>query len=88
MALIVLMKLTQTVAFRREYEDLPKDPQLREEILKIRAKYPPIPLPKPKPKDSVYSIVSLVLIVVGCIIGLAHGLYKAGIAFALLAFGS
>ena len=88
MGLMMLLMTTLRVAFHREYEDLPRDPQLREEILKIRAKYPPIPPPKRKPKDSVYSIVSLVLIVVGCIVGLAHGLYKAGIAFALLAFGS
>ncbi|QND58912.1 hypothetical protein [Mesorhizobium huakuii] len=86
MALMVLTMLTQRVAFHREYEDLPRDPQLREEILKIRAKYPPVPQPKPKSSD--YSIVSLVLVVGGCIIGLTHGLYKAGIAFALLAFGS
>ena len=37
MALRMLLMLTRRVAFRREYEDLPRDPQLREEILKIRA---------------------------------------------------
>ncbi len=85
-ALMTLLTFTRRVAFHREYEDLPKDPQLREEILKIREKYPPIHHPSPK-KTTALSVVGSVLIVGGCIAGLAHGFYKTGVAFALLALG-
>jgi hypothetical protein len=83
--LLTLLNLTRVVTLHRKYDQLPKDPQLQEEILKARATYPPIPMPKPK--RAAYSILGLILIVGGCIAGLAHGVYKAAIAFALLALG-
>ncbi len=86
MALTMLLTLARKVAFHREYEDLARDPQLREEILKIRENYPPIHHPSPK-EIILLSIVGSVLVVGGCIAGLAHGFYKAGVAFALLALG-
>lgn len=86
MALLTLLMSTRRAVFHREYEDLPRDPRLREEILKIREKYPPIHQSNPK-KSTALSIVGSVLVVGGCIAGLAHGFYKAGVAFAMLALG-
>ncbi|MDG4895546.1 hypothetical protein P9272_18410 [Mesorhizobium sp. WSM4976] len=84
MALLMLLTLTRKAAYHREYEDLPRDPQLREEILRIRAKYPPIHLTKAK---KILGMVGIVIVIGCCLVGLAHGLYKAGIAFELLALG-
>ena len=82
-ALLLTLRLTRVASLRRMYRDLPEDPQLRAEILKVRAKYPPLPV---RPNNR-YSTFGLVLIVGAYIAGLLHGLYKVGVAFALLASG-
>ena len=78
--LMMLLRSTRMATLHRSYRDLPEDPQLRAEILKVRATYPPTP----RSKQSTGYAIGLILVVC-CVAGLVHGLYKAGIAFALLA---
>lgn len=84
-ALAAILGCMRTLKFRIQYDDLPLDPQLREEILEIRAKYPPIPTPKRA--NSWHAYFGIILIVGGCVVGLLHGLYKVGTAVMLLASG-
>lgn len=85
-ALAVILGGMRRLKFRIQYDDLPLDPQLREEILEIRAKYPPLPTPKTANRWQAY--LGYILIVGGCMAGLWHGLYKVGTAVMLLASGN
>ncbi|MDX8478731.1 hypothetical protein RFN28_09580 [Mesorhizobium sp. VK24D] len=85
LAFAVILAGMRRLKFRIQYDDLPLNPQLREEILKIRAKYPPIPTPKQA--NSWLAVIGLLLIVGGCTVGLCHGFYKAGMALSLLVLG-
>ncbi|MER9997932.1 hypothetical protein NKJ90_03695 [Mesorhizobium sp. M0051] len=84
-ALAVILGSMKRLKFRIQYDDLPLDPQLREEILEIRAKYPPIATPKRVNRWHAY--FGFILIVGGGVVGLWHGFYKVGTAVMLLASG-
>jgi len=85
-ALAAILVGMRRLKFRIQYDDLPLDPQLREEILEIRAKYPPIPTPKQANRWHAY--LGVVLIVGGCVVGLWHGFYKVGTAVMLVTSGT
>jgi hypothetical protein len=84
--LAIILGAIRRLKFRIQYDDLPLDPQLREEILEIRAKHPPLPTPKTANRWHAY--LGFILIVGGCVAGLGHGLYKVGTAVMLLASGN
>ncbi|RUW69342.1 MULTISPECIES: hypothetical protein [unclassified Mesorhizobium] len=75
--MLILMELLffRAILFRRNYDELPENPQLRAEILAIRSKYGEVrqPLKKSPWTFSMLVLVGLLLTFV------AHGLYKMAV---------
>lgn len=70
----------RAIYLRRNYNDLPKNPELRAEILAIRAKYGGVnqPMKKPPWTFSMVAFVGFLLIIV------VHGLYKLAVVLGAL----
>lgn len=83
-ALLTMLSVMRRTELRRE--DLPRDPKIRAEVLAIRAKYQSQTPSGGAKRGS--STLGLGLIGLVCFVGLAHGLFKAGTAFAKLVLGS
>lgn len=80
--MLILMELLyfRAILFRRNYDELPENPQLRAEILAIRSKYGAVnqTLKKPTWTFSMLVFVGLLLTFV------AHGLYKVAVVLGVI----